>query len=190
MRATKGLIAYFSRKGNNYAGGRIVDLPVGNTEVAATMIQTLTGSDMFKIDTVEAYPPDYNETTEIAQRELRQSARPVLTGQVDSMDDYNVIFLGYPNWWGTMPMAVCTFLESYEFSGKTIIPFCTHEGSGMGHSESDIKKLCPGAKVLKGLSIKGGSVQGAGKEIAAWLRSSGVIEGGVPWGDTHPSFGL
>jgi flavodoxin len=173
---TKHLIAYFSRKGDNYVGGRIVNLPVGNTEVAVSMIQKLTGSDTFKIEPLKDYPADYTKTTEVAQRELRQNARPALSGQVDRMADYGVIFLGFPNWWGTMPMAVCTFLEAYDFSGKTILPFCTHEGSGMGHSEHDIKKLCPGAKVLKGLPITGGSVQRAENDISVWLRQSGVID--------------
>lgn len=186
MQESKSLIAYFSRKGNNYVDGSIVDLPVGNTEVAATLIQKLTGSAMFKLDTVEDYPSDYHKTADAARQELRQNARPVLTGQVDDMDEYSVILLGYPNWWGTMPMAVCTFLESYDLSGKTILPFCTHEGSGMGHSESDLRKLCPDAKVLKGLAIKGGSSQGAGSEIAAWLRKSGVIDHTPPIALTMP----
>jgi len=173
---TKILIAYYSRKGNNYVGGRIVNLPIGNTEVAAGMIQKLTGAHSFKIDTVNPYPSDYNEATEVAQRELSQNARPELSGHIDDMGEYGLIILGYPNWWSTMPMAVYTFLESCDFSGKTILPFCTHEGSGMGHSESDIKRICPGAKVLKGISIKGGSVQNAGKELEAWLRKSGVID--------------
>ena len=173
---TKSLIAYFSRRGNNYVGGRIVDLPVGNTEVAAQMIQELTDSDLFRIDTVKAYPSDYEETTDVARLELRQHARPELAGRVENMGEYGVVYLGYPNWWGTMPMAVYTFLEGYDFSGKTVVPFCTHEGSGMGHSESDIKKLCPDATVLKGLAITGGSVQKARNEIVAWLRELGVIE--------------
>jgi flavodoxin len=176
MERKKGLIAYFSRKGNNYVGGRIVNLAIGNTEVAAQMIQKLTGSDVFRIDTVKGYPSGYDETTDVVRHELRQNSRPELAGRVDNIGDYVMIFLGYPNWWGTMPMAVYTFLEAYDFSGKTIVPFCTHEGSGMGHSESDIKKLCPNANVLKGLAIEGGSVQEAGKGIAAWLRESGVLD--------------
>ena len=95
---------------------------------------------------------------------------PALAKQMNSMDGYNVIFLGYPNWWGTMPMAVGTFLEAYDFSGKTILPFCTHEGSGLGHSERDVKKLCPSARVLPGLAIRGGSVGQAEKVIAYWLQ--------------------
>ena len=165
MENSKSLIAYFSRKGSNYVGGSIVNLPIGNTEVIANKIKELTGSDMFEIKTVESYPKDYTETTNVAQDELRENARPKLTEIVDDMNSYDVIYLGYPNWWGTMPMAVYTFLESYDFSGKTIIPYCTHEGSGMGSSERDIKKLCPNAKVMSGLAIKGGSVKSAAGAI-------------------------
>jgi len=168
------LIAYYSRKGNNYVGGKIMNLLVGNTEVAALLIQEQTGSDVFVIDTVTAYPTDYHETTAVSRKELDTQARPELRGQVDKMDDYRTIFLGYPNWWGTMPMAVCTFLEAYDFSDKIIIPFCTHEGSGMGHSERDIQQICPTASVLQGLAIRGGSVREAGNAISAWLRTLDV----------------
>ncbi|MDP4183834.1 MAG: flavodoxin [Bacteroidota bacterium] len=171
MTNSKSLIAYFSRKGYNYVGGRIVNLPIGNTEVIAKKIQELTGSDMFHIETVESYPEDYTETTNVAQEEKRENARPELTETVDDMDSYDVIYIGYPNWWGTMPMAVFTFLESYDFSGKTIIPYCTHEGSGMGHSERDIREHCPNAKVLSGLSIRGDSVGRAGNDVANWLKT-------------------
>ncbi len=169
------LIAYFSRKGNNYVDGKIVNLPVGNTEVAANMLRERTGSDTFFIDTVKGYPTDYHATTDVARKELETKARPELRGRVDNMDDYNVIFLGYPNWWGTMPMAMFTFLETYDFSDKIIMPFCTHEGSGMGHSESDIQRLCPKARVLKGLSLRGGRVRGSGDDISAWLQILEVI---------------
>jgi flavodoxin len=170
MANSKSLIAYFSRKGNNYVGGSIVYLPIGNTEVIAKKIQELTGSDLFQIKTVKSYPEDYTETTNVAEEEKKQNARPELTETVDDMDSYDVIYIGYPNWWGTMPMAVFTFLESYDFSGRTIIPFCTHEGSGMGSSERDIKKLCPNAKVLSGLAIRGGSVDSADKDVATWAN--------------------
>ncbi|MGE5633124.1 MAG: flavodoxin [Caulobacteraceae bacterium] len=166
----KCLIAYFSRKGNNYVSGRIVDLPIGNTETAAKMIQELTGSDMFHIEAVKSYPKDYTETTEVAKDELHSNARAELTNHVDNMDSYDVIFLGYPNWWGTMPMPVFAFLEEYDFSGKTIVPFCTHEGSGLGHSEKDIAKLCPKATVLNGLAIHGSRVNAAKKDMVNWLN--------------------
>jgi flavodoxin len=172
MTHSKSLIAYFSRKGNNYVGGSIVNLPIGNTEIIAKKIRELTGSDVFRIETVKTYPEDYTETTNVAREEQRQNGRPELTDRVDGMESYDVIYLGYPNWYGTMPMAVCTFLESYDFSGKTIIPYCTHEGSGMGSSERDLKKLCPKARVLPGLAIRGGSVDGADKDLSNWLKTS------------------
>jgi len=170
MANSKSLIAYFSRKGNNYVAGSIVNLPIGNTEVIAKKIQKLTGSDIFQIKTVKSYPEDYTETTNVAREEKRENARPELTEIVDKMDSYDLIYIGYPNWYGTMPMTVFTFLESYDFSRKTIIPYCTHEGSGMGNSERDIKKLCPNAKVLSGLAITGGSVDRADKDVATWLK--------------------
>lgn len=172
MKETRTLIAYFSRNGNNYRDGHIVDLPVGNTEAAARMIQALTGGDLFHIDPVKAYPTDYTEATEVAQRELSRNERPALRNPLASLDAYDVIVLGYPNWWGTMPMAVFTFLESLDLSGKTLLPFCTHEGSGLGQSESDLKSLCPGAHVLRGLAIRGRSVPKAEKTLASWLKEA------------------
>ena len=171
MRVTdrKCLIAYFSRNGQNYVSGRIVDLKVGNTEVVANMIQKITGGDMFHIESVTAYPKNYTETTEVAKRELRAKARPKLTEQVKDIEAYDIIFLGYPHWWGTMPMPVYTFLESYDFSGKKIVPYCTHEGSGMGHSEKDIAKACPKATVLEGIAIHGTSAASAESDVSSWV---------------------
>ena len=171
---SKCLIAYFSRAGNNYVGGNIVNLPVGNTEVVAKMIREMTGGDLFHIEAVNAYPADYTETTEVAQKELRASARPNLTGHVEAMASYDVVFLGYPNWWGTMPMPVYTFLEEYDFAGKTIAPFCTHEGSGLGRSVSDIRKVCPRSAISDGLAITGGNVRNAQNEVTTWLRGIGI----------------
>ena len=165
----KNLIAYYSRKGNNYMNGSIVDLPVGNTEAIAKIIRESTGGDLFKIETLNPYPLDYTETTHISLEEKKKNVRPELTEMVKEMEDYDVIYLGFPNWWGTMPMAVFTFLETYDFSGKTIIPFCTHEGSGMGRSERDIKKLCPQAKVLTGIAIRGTDVKTSEAMIKSWL---------------------
>ncbi|WP_198424500.1 flavodoxin [Geomonas limicola] len=146
-----------------------MNLTVGNTEVAAHIVQHLTGAALFKIETVQQYPADYHETTEVSKKELRQNFRPELSAHLVDLSEYEVIYLGYPNWWGTMPMAVFSFLEEYEFAGKTIVPFCTHEGSGMGRSESDIRKICPTATVSRGLAIVGGSVQGAEEPIRKWL---------------------
>lgn len=151
--------------------GRIMNLPVGNTEVIAKKIQSFMGGDLFEINTVKPYPEDYTETTDVAKEELRNNSRPELTKKVYNMDAYDVIYLGYPNWWGTFPRAVCTFLESYDFSDKTVIPFCTHEGSGIGRSERDIKKLCPNSAVLTGIAIHGGSVSGADNLVESWLKN-------------------
>lgn len=171
---SKCLIAYFSRSGNNYVNGTIVDLPVGNTEVVAKMIQEITRGDLFYIEAVHAYPKDYTETTEVAKEELCTSARPKLTNHLENMSSYDVIFLGYPNWWGTMPMPVFTFLDEYDYSGKTIVPFCTHEGSGLGRSVSDIRKMCPKSTVREGLAIRGGEVKNAKNEVSGWLGELGM----------------
>jgi Flavodoxins len=170
----KILIAYYSRKGQNYVSGSIKNLKVGNTEVVAGMIKEITGGDLFKIDTVKEYPVDYNETTDVAKEELREKARPELNAHVANMSEYDTIILGYPNWWGTAPMSVFTFLEEYDFSGKTIIPFCTHEGSGLGHSEKDIAKVCPKAAVAKGQAIHGSGVNGAKNDVESWLNKVGI----------------
>jgi flavodoxin len=170
----KILIAYFSRRGQNYLNGDIVDLAVGNTEVVARMIQAQAGGDLFEIDTVKLYPKDYNETTKVAMEEKRSNFRPELTATVKNMEEYDTIILGYPNWWGTFPMAVFTFLESFDYSGKTILPFCTHEASGLGVSERDIRRICPQAKVLSGLALRGGSAKTASDVIRNWIKNSKI----------------
>lgn len=176
LKEEKCLIAYYSRPGNNYVSGKIMNLPVGNTKVVADMIREITEGDVFRIDTVKSYPKDYTATTSVAKKELNENARPELSSHVENMESYNLIFLGYPNWWGTMPMPVFTFLEEYDFSGKTIVPVCTHEGSGMGRSENDISKLCPEATLLKGLAIHGSHVNTAKKDVADWLKKIITIE--------------
>jgi flavodoxin len=168
------LIAYFSRPGDNYVNGKIVNLPVGNTEVVAKIIQEMTGGVLFRIEPVNAYPGGYKETTEVAQQELRTNARPKLAHHPDSVASYGMIFLGYPNWWGTLPMPVFTFLEECDLTGKTIAPFCTHEGSGLGRSDNDIRKICPKSTVLEGLAVRGGDVGNAKDEVAGWLQNPGM----------------
>lgn len=170
----KTLIVYFSHEGEAYVGGKIVNLEVGNTKIAAQMIEKLTGGNLFRLETVQPYPHDHMETVELAKSEQQTKARPALRANVENMDDYDTVVLGYPNWWGTCPMAVFTFLESHDFFGRTIIPFCTHEGSGMGRSEADIRTACPGAKVERGLAITGGKVQEAEKDIQQWLKNFNI----------------
>jgi flavodoxin len=155
------LIAYFSHS--------------GNTGVIAKEIQKCVGGDLFEIATVDSYPRDYNTVVDVAKREQNASSRPELTMKVENMASYDVVFVGYPNWWGTMPMAVFNFLEQYDFSGKTILPFCTHEGSRLGVSERDIARLCPRATVVNGLAIRGSNVKTAQAEVANWLRKTGIL---------------
>ena len=170
LKDKKSLVAYFSRKGNNWVNGRVVNLPFGNTEVIAKMINEIVRGVLFHIDTVKQYPKDYEETTKVAKQELKNNARPELSDHIVDMEVYNVIFLGYPNWWGTTPMAIRTFLESYDFSNKTIIPFCTHEGSGLGRSVKDIAQLCPKAEIENAISFRGGSVNNARRDVEKWLN--------------------
>ena len=164
------LIAYFSRKHQNYVNGMLKNLEVGNTEIATGIIQRLTGADLFKLEPVQEYSRDYNECIAEAQMDQRRDARPELKQYPEEFEKYDTIYLGFPNYWSTMPMAVFTFLEHFDFTGKTICPFCTHEGSGMGSSEADIRRLCPGAKLKKGLAIRGGRTGSAEPEIRRWLK--------------------
>ena len=161
----KTLITYYSRRGENYVNGSIRELKLSNTEVVAAKIKALLpDADVYQIDTTYEYSKSYMTCIEEAKKELHDQARPELKTPLPSIDDYDTIILGYPNWWGTMPMVCYTFLESYDFSGKRIIPFCTNEGSGMGSSERFIKKLCPDATVLAGTSIHGAEAANADGE--------------------------
>lgn len=169
---SKTLIVYYSRKGENYVNGSIRNLSKGNTEVIAEMIADLTGGDLFEVETVKTYPADYYACIDEAKAELRQGARPELKAYPDSLDGYDTIFVGYPNWWGTMPMAMFTFLEHYDWFGKTICPFCTNEGSGMGSSERDLKKVCAGATVEKSLSIHGAEAVQSRDRVETWVKSA------------------
>lgn len=181
----KNLIAYYSRRGNNYFDGKIVDLPVGNTEVVAGKIARMTGGDLFRIEAVNPYPADYDESTEVAKIELGENTRPELTATIPDIDDYDVIYLGYPIWWGVMPMPVMTFLESCDFKGKTIVPFCTHEGSGLGMSERYIRQACPKASVLPGLAIIGHLRDKADSHIEHWMRKNGLFLKPAASGNGH-----
>ncbi len=168
---SKILVAYFSRAENiDYDSG--VDAvasasinadedgnAVGNLRIISEYLQEETKGDLFSIHTVDKYPKGYRDTTDQAADEKDEDARPKLSNKVENMEQYETILLGYPNWWGTIPMPVATFLEEYDFSGKTIIPFASHEGSGLGSGPSDIKKLCPDAEVKDGFEIRGGDAK-------------------------------
>jgi len=165
------LIAFYSRAGNNYISGDIKTLDIGNTEVVANIIKNLIDADLFKIEQEKAYSDDYNICTREAQQDQINGKRPKLKHYPDSIDCYDEIYLGFPNYWGTMPMAVFTFLEHYDFSGKTIYPFCTHEGSRMGTSVEDIKRLCPKANVKVGLAIRGSETTKSKEIIEKWIMN-------------------
>ena len=159
------LIVYYSRKGENYWNGSIKNLSKGNTEIVAEMIADITGGDLFEVDTVKTYPADYYECIDEAKEELRRKDRPEVKEYKDDLEEYDTIYVGYPNWWGTMPMVMFTFLEHYDLTGKKIIPFCTNEGSGMGGSERDLKKICQGTDVKSGLSIHGAEAAQSGPKL-------------------------
>ena len=166
---SKKLVVYFSHKGENYSKGKIVNLEKGNTEIAAEIISSIIEADIFEIVADKKYPIKYDDCIEIAKKELRENSKIKLKQDID-IKEYDTIFVDYPNWWGTMPMPVWTFLEGKNFNNKRILPFCTHEGSGLGKSESDIKKLTGGAEVLKGLAINGSEVNSSEEKIKKWLE--------------------
>lgn len=164
------LVAYFSRAGQNYGHGGVINLPKGNTEILAEAIAADLDVPLFKIDTVSPYPKDYFATTDQAKRELREKARPAIKGPLPSMEGVSKIVLGYPNWWGTVPMAVKTFLDSIDLEGVTIAPLCTNEGSGLGGSVGDLRRSYPAARVVEGLSITGTSAATSTNEAVGWAR--------------------
>lgn len=166
----KTLIAYYSRANENYVNGSIRNLEVGNTRIAAMMIQEQIPADLFEIVPVTAYASKYTECIREAAQDLKANARPQLQQYLDSIAQYDMIYIAYPNYWGTMPMIIRTFLEHYDFSGKTIKPLCTHEGSGLSDTVQEIQRMCPQARVLDGLAIRGGEVRNAGRQLAQWIQ--------------------
>lgn len=148
---------------------------MGNTEIVAGLMKELIDADTFKIEMKDPYSPVYMTCIDEAKKDLRENARPELADYPESIDEYDTIVLGYPNYWGTFPMAVATFLERYDFSGKTILPLCTNEGSGMGSSERDLKKYAGGADVRRGLSIIGSQAANAKAAVEKWFAANGLI---------------
>ena len=167
---TKILVAYFSRADENYNVGVIEK---GNTQILAEFIAQELKADTFHIQTVTPYPKTYQVCIDFALDEQKKKARPKLAGTVPNLKDYDIIFLGYPIWWGDLPMAVYTFLEGGDFSGKIIIPFCTHEGSGDAGTVRRIQSVCPKATVLKAFSMRGQTAQrsrdAAKRDTLKWL---------------------
>jgi flavodoxin len=144
----------------------------GNTRIIANRIHEIAGGDIFEIVSVDPYPQEYNAVVEQARKELDQNYMPPLKTKAENMNSYDLVFIGYPNWWGTIPRPVAVFLSEYDLSGKTIAPFCTHEGSGSGRSVADIEKLCPGSTVLNGLAVRGSIVKNSRENISNWLHET------------------
>lgn len=169
MNSKKVLVAYFSRADENYNVGYIEK---GNTQVVAEAIAEKTGGTLFHIAPSEPYPSDYMECITLAKKEMNANARPAVVGDME-VEDYTIVFLGYPNWWSEVPMAVYTFVERHNWQGKTVVPFCTHEGSGLGSTENRLRRACQGATFLLGLAIQGTVAQTdreqVDKSVKGWL---------------------
>ena len=149
----KTLIAFFSRADENYFGGAMRYVKTGNTEIVCNGMKEMIDADVFKIEMKDPYSPVYMTCIEEAKKDLKANARPELVSMPESIDEYETVILAYPNYWGTFPMAVATFIDNFNFAGKTVLPLCTNEGSGMGHSESDLRRMMPGANIKSGLSV-------------------------------------
>ena len=162
------LIAFYSRAGENYFGGAYRRIAVGNTEKVAQMLAEVAGGKLYKIEQAQPYSDDYKTCVAEAREDWQKNARPKVLNLPENLDAYEEIYLGYPNYCGTMPMAVYTFLENYDWNGKTIHPFCTHEGSGLSNTVQDIQKAAPGAAVTTGLAIHGSSGDSAKAALEKW----------------------
>ena len=165
------LILYYSRKGQNYVNGAIKDLAKGNTEICAEYIRQAVGGDLFEIDTVKAYSADYMTCTAEAKAELQAGARPALKEMLRDISAYDNIFVCGPCWWGTYPCAVFTQLEALDFTGKKVMALMTHEGSGLGHCERDLKASCTGATFGEGLAVHGAEAAKSESTVAKWAKA-------------------
>ena len=175
----KTLVVYFSvpdNRDNSYV--EVNGERLGNTQYMAYVIQENTGANIFRILPKTPYPTDHNELLQVAQEEIRQNARPEIDGTIENFDSYDTVFVGYPNWNADMPYIMYTFFETYDFSGKTIVPFNTHGGSGFSGTQETIARLEPNASMLEGKSISRNSIAGAEQEIIDWLRSIGMLKAG------------
>lgn len=168
----KKLIIYYSRKGENYCNGSIKNLAKGNTEIVAEYIANAVGGDLFEADTIKPYSDDYHTCTDEAKKELHCGAKPELKKYLDSLDGYDIVFVCGPCWWGTFPCAVFSLLERLDFNGKKVLAVMTHEGSGLGSCEADLKKLCKGASFGNGIAVRGTDAAKSESKVAAWAKLS------------------
>ena len=163
----KILIVFFSHAGENYGVGNV---KVGNTKLVADQIQKLTGGDEFEIVAEKSYDMTYDALTKLAKKEAENNKKPAFKGEVNDMDQYETIFIGGPVWWGTYPQVMFTFFDKYDLNGKTIIPFTTHEGSGLGNVVNDLKKLYPNATFKEAMSIYGHETHNNLSKVDKWLK--------------------
>lgn len=176
VNATKALIAYYSRRGENYVNGEIKTLKIGNTEFVASLLQKITGAELYRIEREPPYSARYYRCIDEARQELYHNTRPPLKNPLPSLDEYDTIFLGYPNYWGTMPMPVFSFLEQSNTAGKLIRPFCTSEGGGLGCSIEDIRRLCPNATVTEGFAALGSRLSEELESLEQWAAQAPDIK--------------
>lgn len=173
--AGRALVVYFSHTGENYSVGSIT---TGNTAIVGGLIADEVGADTFEIRTEETYPSGYDDCCDVAKAEQAADARPGLVGSLPSLDGYDMVFLGYPIWWGDMPMAVYSFMEACTWQGRTVAPFCTHAGSGLSGTPSSVASSCTGAAVTDGLAITGVTAQNdratAQADVSSWLSGLGI----------------
>ncbi|WP_296792174.1 flavodoxin [uncultured Methanobrevibacter sp.] len=170
---SKVLVVYFSRTGENYNVGNV---DVGNTAMVASYIKEYLKADSFEIVPIDKYPEKYDECTEVAQKEKDDNARPKIQGKINNFDSYDTVFIGYPIWWGDLPMIMYTFMEEYDFNGKNVIPFNTHEGSGDAGTYQSIQSKLPNAKVnTKGLALDGKTARSddGKQQTIDWLKGLG-----------------
>lgn len=163
-------VIYYSRSGENYVNGQLKQLSKGNTMVVAEKIADYLEAELIRLIPKKDYPDDYQEMVELAEQEKKEQKHPKYQAIIQDISNYDELFIGYPNWWGTFPQVIATFLKQQELSGKTIYPFCTHEGSAMGTSVSDMIRLCPNAKIETGLAVRGSKAAVSDKTIANWLN--------------------
>ena len=166
----KNLVVFYSRKGENHSPNGIQVLEKGHTAYAAEFIAKAVNADIFEIDTLKPYAENYRACCMEAVQEAKTKARPEIKGYVDSIADYDNIFVCFPCWCGTAPMCVFTFLEHYDWAGRKVIPLCTNEGSGLANAPKDIAASCPGAVIAEGLSVRGHQVKDSEDLIAAWAK--------------------
>ena len=165
----KAIIVYYSRSGENLVNGTLKNLNIGNTEMAALILQKITGADLFRIVPKQDYPEEYCHCIDLARQDLLRKKRPDLKAVPEHLETYSRIYLGYPNYWGTMPAPVFSFLEQSDLSGKEIWPFCTHEDGGFGHSLEDLKRVCPASVIADGLSMRGAEIQNETEAMEHWV---------------------